>query len=409
MRRPRRLLALLALAALVSAGCSARDGQETGPTGTRARGAPLVLGMISMEQSPLGSFPEVREGAQAAARYANEELDGAGGRPLVVEVCTTTGAPESSQACANRLVAKRPVAVLGGVDLGAGASLPVLARAGVPYVGGSPTVVEELVSPTSFMLTGGTAADLLGQAVFATGTLRAKKVTLVHIDLPGLLSRAAGVVHAILRRQGATEVKVVAEKADAADFTPVLSAVAADRPDVIAVVFPAQGCSRVMQAKAALGVKATMFYPGACAEEAVLAAGGPGADRAYFATGYLPYTATSDPEVATYRRQLRRHGPRGVKPSLLSQTGFSLVMDVRRLLVELDGPPTPAALTAGLRATRDHPSFMGHPYTCDGRQVPLLTSVCSAHVRILQYRSGTLADVGGSWVNGAALVSSLAG
>lgn len=47
---------------------------------------------------------------------------------------------------------------------------------------------------------------------------------------------------------------------------------------------------------------------------------------------------------------------------------------------------------------------MSHPYTCDGQQVPLLTSVCNANVRILQQRGGNLGDVVGGWVNGADLI-----
>jgi hypothetical protein len=77
-------------------------------------------------------------------------------------------------------------------------------------------------------------------------------------------------------------------------------------------------------------------------------------------------------------------------------------MDLYDLLK--DGTDTPAGVTAKLQASRDHPGFMAHPYTCDRQQVPLLGAVCNAHVRMLQYRGGRFDDVVGDWVNGAALV-----
>ena len=48
--------------------------------------------------------------------------------------------------------------------------------------------------------------------------------------------------------------------------------------------------------------------------------------------------------------------------------------------------------------------FMAHTYTCDRRQVSLLTAVCNPYVRLLQYKGGRFVDVTGDWVSGAELV-----
>ena len=120
-RRP-TLGAVLTAAAMVLAACSGGDDDGAAPRGANpATGPPIVVGMINQEDAPVGSFPEVRRSAEAAVRYVNEELGGVDGRPLRLETCTTRGTPESSQACADQLVGKQPVAVLGGVDLGAAA------------------------------------------------------------------------------------------------------------------------------------------------------------------------------------------------------------------------------------------------------------------------------------------------
>jgi len=381
-------IALLVIAALTAAACSGGGGGDGGNA--------VVLGMINQEDAPVGSFPEVREAAEAAVAHVNEDLGGGDGRPLRLEVCRTTGSPESSAACANELVAKRPVAVLGGVDLGAAASLPVFETAGIPYVGGTPALGDELTSPAAWMLAGGVVADLLGQAEYALGTLDVKRVGALYVDLPGLLTTVITAAEIVLRAKGVTDVKTVAARADAADFAPSVKAATAGNPDAVVVLFPAQSCARIMSAARSLNVRARMFYPSACASQAVVDAAGPAAENAYFATSYLPFDDPS-PEVSTWKAEA------GVsEPSALSQAGFAVAMNVYRLLQE--GAASPSALTEKLRASTGRPGYMGHPYTCDRSQVSLLPAVCNAHVRLLQYKGGAFVDVTGTWVTGAQLV-----
>lgn len=380
---------LLVAAALLAAACSSGGG------GQEADNA-IVLGMVNQEDAPVGSFPEAREAAQAAVDHVNDDLGGVNGRPLRLEVCRTNGSPESSAACANSLLEKRPVAVLGGVDLGAAASLPVFENAGIPYIGGSPALGEELTSPAAWMLAGGVVGDLLGMADYALSTLKVKKVGALYVDLPGVLTTVIAAAEVVLRSKGVTDVKLVAASADAADFAAPLKAATAGNPDAVIVLFPAQTCARIMSAARSLRVTAKLFYTSACASQAVVDAAGPAAENAYFASGYVPFDDPS-PEVATWKAEARVS-----KPSALSQAGFAVAMDVYDLL--RDGTDTPAALTAKLRATVAHTGYMAHTYTCDRKQVPLLAAVCNPYVRLLQYKGGRFADLTGTWASGADLV-----
>ena len=389
---------LLVASVLAACGGGGGDGSsDEGDSDGGLTGAPVLVGLINQEDTPVGSFPELRRGAESAVRYVNAELGGVGGRPIRLDACATKGTAESSQACATRLVEARPVAVLGGVDLGATGSLPVLEKAGIPYVGGSPQLGEELTAKGSYMLTGGTVADLLGEAAYALDDLNAKKVGALYVDLPGVLTTVVRAADLVLRLKGVTDVKLVAAKADEADFAPALKAVSKNDPDVIFVVFPAQSCARIMQTAQSLGIDAAMFYPSACASGSVVDAAGAGAEGSYFGSGYLPFGDPS-PEVATWRERTKAR-------SVLSQAGFSVVMGLQALLVKQDQAAIdPATVTAALKATRDQPGYMAHAYTCDGDQAPILTAVCNANVRILQYRSGQFADVLAAWTDGSDLV-----
>ncbi|MGH9277539.1 MAG: ABC transporter substrate-binding protein [Acidimicrobiales bacterium] len=400
--KPRVAVACLLLLSLSAVACSGGGGGSAG--GTKATGKPLVIGLMNMENTPIGSFPEFRRDAEAAVRYVNEELGGIHNRPIQLEACITNSSPESAQACANELRIKQPVAVVAGPELSAGPAMTIFENATIPYVGLTPAIGDELSSTASFMLAGGVPGDLLAEMDYITGTLMAKKVGIVHLDLPGLVDNAVLAARIIMRKRGVTDAKIVAEKADAADFVPAVRAATASNPDVLMAVFPAQGCARVLQAAQALKVKARIFMPSACASEEVLSGAGSAANGVTFATGLVPYTHTDDPQVATFLEKRQRYGA-GTAPSVLSQMGFATVMDVHKQLSSMNpdamnGP----ALSSRLQTRVDEPNFMAHPFTCDAHQVLLVPSVCNAWARLVQYRDGTFVDVVTEWVNGGALV-----
>ncbi len=356
-----------------------------------------MLGFINMEGSPAGSFPEAGEGARAAVAYVNDTLGGVHGKQLRLSSCKTDGTPESSRACAQKVLADKPVAVVGGLDLGADASVPVVTAAGVPYVTGSPTLSGELTTPGAFAFTGGTAADLLAIGDYLIERKNVKSIHVLHEDLPGLLNSAISATGDIFKALHVSDVKLVAEKADAADFAPALTAANSGNPTAIIVVFPAQACSRIMQAAQALGVKAQMYYPGVCASPAAVRDAGAGLANSYFASGFLPVGASGGgPDAAAFRQRVPQ-----ADRSPLSQAAFGAVVNLAGLMS--GGEVDPASLKAKLSATQDAPNVFAHPYTCDRAQLPLLQSVCNGYVRLLQFREGAFSDVLGEWVTGAKL------
>ncbi len=394
---------------VVLAGCTSqrgggpRDpGRTSGGSTGNLSGPPVKLGFVSMENTALGSFPETRIAAQSAVAYANQALGGVHGHPIELVPCVTNGSPESSQDCANRLIAEKPVAVVGGVDLGTDAAMDLYEHAGIPYVSGSPQVGRELSSPTSFSLTGGTLTDLLGITEYLTATRHLQKVHALYADLPGLLTAAIQGSDKILRARGVSDPKLTKEKVDTADFAPAVSAVAAGDPDAIIVVFPAQSCERIAQVAGTLKIKTPMYFVGSCASPAVARAAGPNAGNLYFASGYLPVgTSGGDQDAEAFRARVSE-----AQRSPLSQASFSTVLVVRSLLAEMSAP-TSTDLAAALRATRDRSNVMAHPFTCDGTAITTFPAVCNTAVRILRWSGNGFADVNDTWVDGRGLMKLL--
>lgn len=401
------VVVMVTVVAVAAGACSGGSGDGgTGPR--RATGKPVVVGLINQESGSVGSFPELRRDAEAAVRYVNEELGGLDNRPIQLEVCATNGTVASSEACATSLLAKGPVAVLGGIDVAAGSAVPVLEAAKVPYIGVTPSIGDELISPAAFMLAGGVVADLLAETEYVTATLKATKVGVVHLDLPGLTDAAVLAARAILQKRGVTDLKIIAQKGEAADFTAAVRMATVSNPEVLMAIFPADGCVKVLKAVRTLRVGARLFLPSSCATQAVFDLAGAGTT---FATGFVPPTETGDPDVATYLAKLRQYGPPDATPSALSQAGFALVMNLHRLLSAQDGGKlTAATVTKVLKAARDQPGFMAHEYTCNGQTLTILPAICNAHVRLLGYRAGGgFDDVSGGWMTGAPLVKLLTG
>jgi branched-chain amino acid transport system substrate-binding protein len=292
--------------------------------------------------------------------------------------------------------------VVGGVDVGAEAAMPIYQQAGVPYVSGSPQLNGELNSTNSFSLTGGTVTDLLGILEYLTSTRKVDSVHALYVDLPGLLSVAIQSSERILRAKDVSDVTLVAEKADAADFAPALSRVAAGEPDAIVIVFNAQACARIVQAASALAIDTPMFLVGSCATPAVAQAAGGNTDNLFFASGYVPVAESGgDADSEAFRDRVAE-----TEWTSGSQGSFSAVVVLRSLLADLPDV-TPGALTTALRATRDHPNVMAHPFTCDGMQIAILPSICNTAVRLLQWKDGAFADVTGEWIDGRQLTDLL--
>lgn len=388
-----------------SSGGAAASG---GGGGQKATGTPINIGFVNQEDTPAGSFPEVRLAAEAAAQYLNNEKNGIGGHPINLITCKTNGQGTSNQQCAQKMVDQKVALVSGGIDFGWAAGLPVLAAANIPLVGVIPLLTPELTSPDSFTFIGGSAAAFPDQDLYIAKTLNLKKVRIIYTDNDAGKAAADGFGKQILNAYGVGDVKLIPEKADATDFTPSLSAALSDKPDAIMVLFAAPGCIGVMQAKQSLGVTGDatkFFYPGSCLAASVIKAGGPGAEGAYFNNELLPFNDVNDPEVKIYRDKLQQYGSGGGQAvySGFSQSGFSSIINIADLITEI-GPDnlTAATFLSKIKSTKDHHNFMTHPYTCDGKQTGAapLVSVCNVFDRIVQLQSGQPVDVGGKWISG---------
>jgi branched-chain amino acid transport system substrate-binding protein len=414
-------LALLAVACVeqvevVESGPGATAPDDTGATGAvidefagermsfgivpavpvRADGEPIRIGMINQEDTPLGSFPELRLGAEAAITFLNTELGGVEGRPLELVPCITSFSVEQSQACAQQLSQSDVVAVTGGIDVTSNGAVPVLEQNQVPMIGGIPVNLDEMTSPISFQFSGGTPGAFAAFAHHAAES-GADKVAVAYGDYGPIKASALEYGVAPLRARG-IEVVEVPFPITSTDFLPVLTKAAEDDPDAIFVGAADTACAPAMRTAHDLGITAQLYLVGSCAAPGIAEEVGEEAADGRIFNVEGPVSGT-DREGDLYQQVVARYGSPDLPAQSAATVSFRAVMNLYGLLLTV-GPDDVSrpSLLAAARAARNVPSFDGHPYTCDGRQIPTLPALCSPQQVLAQRRDGTLVPITG-WID----------
>lgn len=364
---------------------------------------PIRIGMINQENTPLGSFPELRLGTEAAVEWINTELGGVGGRPIELHSCITTFSPEKSRACAQELVEKDVVAVNGGIDVTSNGSMPVLEQNGIPLVGGIPINFDEMRSPISFQFSGGIPGAFTAFAYDAATRLGAKKVAVAYGDFASI--KSAGVDYGIgtLKKLGVTDVADIPFPVTTTDFLPVLTKANEGNPDAIFLGAADTACAPAMKTAHELGITAQIYLVGSCAAPTIAEQIGPAAVEGKIFNIEGP-NGEVDQESDLYFDVIAKYGDPQLAAVSAATVSFRGMMNLYTVLVEL-GPDdiSPASIVEHLRAQADHPSFTGHPYTCDGQQLPDLPALCAPQQILVQRQGDRLVPVTG-WIDVPAVV-----
>ena len=378
----------------------------TFPDAPVAAGAdnPIVVGMINQENTPLGSFPELRLAADAAVKFINAELGGVDGRPIQFEPCITTFSVEKSQACAQDLVQQGAVAVTNGIDISSNGSIPILEQNQVPMIGGVPVNNDEMQSPISFQFSGGSPGAMVAFANYAAMTQHAKKVAVIYGDYASIKEAALNYGVAQLKKQGVTDITEVPYPITSTDFLPVLTKANENNPDAIILVAADSACAPAMKTAKDLGITATMYLVGACAAPTIAAEIGEDAVAGRIFNVEGPITGT-DVDTSVYAAALAKYGDPDLPVASAGTVSFRNIMNIWSLMKQVGGANvSKETLLATVRAATDHPSFGGHAYTCDGQQVPDLPALCAPQQILVVHEDGGLKQLT-DWIDVPALLA----
>jgi branched-chain amino acid transport system substrate-binding protein len=189
----------------------------------------------------------------------------------------------------------------------------------------------------------------------------------------------------------------------ATDLTSPIQAAAITDPDAIMMLTADTGCKGAFDGMQAANVTAQVYYVGACAVPKIVDEAGPDkTDGSIFNVEGPAGSDNPDPDFGLYRAVVEKYGD-GLDPVGAGTVTFRSFMNLYRVLDSLgDEPITSESITTALRSQVAAPSFMGHPYTCDGEQLAGLPALCSPQQVLAQLRDGQLQQLG-DWIDVGAI------
>ncbi len=404
--------AVVAAAGLIAAGCgssssssttsasSGSSGSSTSATsatttaatssvfGTpkKATGSPYVFGMINDETGAV-TFPESRQGAIAAMEYVNNYLGGINGHPIVIDSCIGDGTPAGAARCANELVAKHPLAILGAADVGAPASIPIYAHANLAYIGGIPFTPVPFTAPNSIQFWSVSVGDNAAAAVYAGKTLGVKKVALMYFSNPQGESIIPQIVP-VFKAAGVSSVKLIPLSPTSPDPSPQAALIESSGADLAYIDVP-NGCGNVLKSLKSVGYTDKLMGIDPCGAPPVISASAGGAEGMYIASPFILPTGTSQ-QAQLFQAAMKKWAAPGTLIDSPSVAGFATVMNVQAALSKVSGALNTTSIEAAFKSGSNHPNFLSHPYTCDGKQMKGLPAICNDYYLMNQVKSGQL-------------------
>ncbi|MSO86929.1 MAG: hypothetical protein EXQ71_05355 [Acidimicrobiia bacterium] len=364
------------------------------PTAADPQAEPIVIGMINQEDTPLGSYPEIRRAVEAGVEFVNTELGGVDGRPLELHSCVTSFNPEQSAACAQEMESAGVVALVGGIDVTSNGSIPVLEQNGIAQVGGIPAGLVEQKSDVAFFMSGGVTGAI---AAFLADTADkgGKRAVLAYGEFESFAASANDYGKPVAKSLG-IDLETISFPLTSTDFLPLLNRAAATNPDAVIVVAAGGSCAPIMQTYKDLEIKAQLYLVGACADAEIIEAAA-GAEQGVIFNAEGPPAGEGLVEAGIFSsvNELYANNEGGGAGTVGLRSFFNLYGVLKGL--DTDGISRKAILDS-MRSAKDVPGYWGHPYTCDGKQVKGLPALCAPQQSLIKVEpSGNIVTLNKEW------------
>jgi ABC-type branched-subunit amino acid transport system substrate-binding protein len=181
--------------------------------------------VISQLQAASFAYPEIANGAQAAAAAINA-AGGVNGHQVEITACNDQGNPNVAATCARTAVQGNYAAVLNSTTLYAASIMPLLEAGKIPAIGSAITA-PEFTSPMSFPVSGGNPLDY-GAAGYVAAKVDGCKTAAVIVDTSAAASGTTGpaLMKGFVAGGGNPVKTIIKAAATAPDFSAPVSQVA---------------------------------------------------------------------------------------------------------------------------------------------------------------------------------------
>jgi branched-chain amino acid transport system substrate-binding protein len=382
------------------AGATANAATNGGALGAPhpAVGSPVTVAVIVDAGDHLGGTgPLVAQGAKAAVDYLNEYKDGLAGHKIDLYVCENQETPAGGSACAADVVEKGAVAVAVPFTGEGATEVPTVVHAGIPFITLTGSSTAELTSPGAFSIEGGLASDLGAMALDAKHN-GYKKVVFLVADQAAAVQGAQALGSLVFQNAG-VGFEVIPANPGTADMVPQLRAAVAAGASAIGLLGDQSLCGSFLDAYKRLGTHLPRYLLATCQDPSILDSA---SLERVFEGSYIvgPSTATSKDD-ALYAGVLHKFTPQvNPNPSASANEAAGLVALLTLSSIMKGYPPVPTLTASDVLHQAQGaqgvviPFSDGQTFTCDGKAIVRLPSVCSSSAAVGVVGSGyTVKDV----------------
>jgi branched-chain amino acid transport system substrate-binding protein len=374
----------------------------TGGTAGAAAGDSIKVGYVNQEDF----FPENTIGIDAAVKFVNAELGGAGGRPIEIVPCKVAVAEDGAK-CGTEM-ANNPdiVAVITGTILYGNKELYDTLNGKKPVIIGNGVTSDDFTTAAGSAFTAGSPGVIVGMGGFIVQNLPdTKSVAILASNNPAGQAAADLLFKPVMEKAGIAVTFVgIDDTATAADVQAAMTAVGAESADVVVPIITIQQCINVYDSIKALGIDPVVVTTGLCfgtpMTDHLKEAGevGSAPDGWYFGNyGYSYFRPDLESGMQTYVTKVQEYGKPAPGATTLEYTGFagpsfSNIMTLTKFINTLGADKLDfASLDGAIRGFKGPMMNQVGPLNC-GKQIilglPIFVSVCGAQMGVEQIKDG---------------------
>ncbi|MBH0781018.1 ABC transporter substrate-binding protein [Nocardia bovistercoris] len=271
---------------LALAGCGDNSDEGSAGGANTFTGAPVTVMTLAPVKSAAMNTPEIITAAEAAVKTINA-AGGLGGHEVKLLACNDGNNANQAGDCARQAVSANAVAVLGGFTTNGGTVVPILEKAGIPWIGSPALSAEELSSKVAYPLVSGAAAFAgIGARAAADGCA---STSMVLYDVPPS-EKAAQLINLGLARGNGKPADHIKVPTTTTDFSSI--AKTAGKSDCAIVGLPNDQVVALATAARTLGEKTRYYALQGALNDQVLSGA---RDALEGATSAVNFVAATDP------------------------------------------------------------------------------------------------------------------
>jgi branched-chain amino acid transport system substrate-binding protein len=376
------IAASFALGLILSACSSSKDSGSDGTgggSGASSSGT-VKIGFVNQTAGSVGTYPEITASFDATVAYINKELNGVGGKKIVLDKCVVDGTPATTQRCAQQMVNDKPNFVIWGNDYNSPVAWPILKAANQFVVGELPLSPGDFSATNVVFFNSGTAGSGPATAAYLEKhPTTIKKIGSLNSQNPAAQNSAkilAGTLKAAGFEYAGSDVSPTAT-----DYTSALLALKPKDIGGIGEQLAENGCVALANAYAEQRITTPVLANQTCYSPSVLKSAGKNM-VGWKVTELTADQAGDTPDAELYRKIASQYAVNGEKvEGGQAALAFSTMMTTyNNILKPLAGKDiTPASVEALVKGpAKTGKITLGGDYSCGA--VKILPTVCGLQV-----------------------------